>query len=157
VGPVDARVVGQVVVGLCLAIVATLAVVLFLSGWHKNAQISSLHQHGVIVEVKVTKCVGLIGGSGSNTTGNSCRGTLTVGGHRYNEAIPGTAFLSVGQHLRVVTVPGDPALLTPVHTLASQHASWSVYIVPAILLVALLLLIALLVFRRRRRRHATVP
>jgi hypothetical protein len=157
VGPVDARRVGQVVVGLCLAIVAGLAVVLFLSGLHKNAQISSLHQHGVIVEVRVTKCVGLIGGSGSNTTGNSCRGTLTVGGHRYNEAIPGTAFLSVGQHLRVVTVPGDPALLAPVHTLAGEHTSLNVYIVPAILLLALLLLIALLLYRRRRQRHATMP
>jgi hypothetical protein len=157
VGPVDTRRVGQVVVGLCLAILATLVVVLFLSGLHKNAQISSLRQHGVVVEVRVTKCVGLIGGSGSNTTGNSCRGTLMVDGHRYNEAIPGTAFLSVGQHVRVVTVPGDPALLAPVHTVARQHTSWSVYIVPAILLLALLLLIAFLILRRRRQSHTTVP
>jgi hypothetical protein len=157
VGPVDARRVGQVVIGLCLALVASLAVALFLSGLHKNVQISSLHQHGVIVQVRVTKCVGLIGGSGSNTTGNSCRGTLVVGGHRYNEAIPGTAFLSVGQTIRVVTVPGDPALLAPVHTVARERTSWSVYIVPAILVLALLLLIALLLFRRRRQRHATVP
>src|ERR1700728_2043273 len=67
VGPVDTRRVGQVVIGLCLAILATLVIVLFLSGLHKNAQISSLRQHGVVVEVRVTKCVGLIGGSGSNT------------------------------------------------------------------------------------------
>jgi uncharacterized integral membrane protein len=150
VGRVDAGRVGQVLAGLGLAILAALVVVLFLSGLHKNAQISNLRQHGVVVDLKVTTCVGLIGGSGSNGAGYSCRGTFTVDGHRYNEAIPGTAFHAVGQNLRVVTVPGDPALLSPVHTVAREHTSWSVYIVPAVLLLALLLLIAFLIYRQRR-------
>lgn len=150
-GPVNTRWVGHVIAGVCLAVLATLVVVFFLAGLHKNAQISSLRQHGVTVDIKVTRCVGLIGGSGSNATGYSCRGTLTVNGQRHDEAIPGTAFLSPGQELRVVTVPGDPALLAPVRTVDHEHTSWTVFLVPAILLVGLLALIALLVVVPRRR------
>jgi hypothetical protein len=151
VGPVNTRRVGQVLAGLCLVTLTTLFVVFLLGGLHKNAQISSLRQHGVTVDVTVTRCVGLLGGSGSNTSGYSCRGTLMLNGQRHDEAIPGTAFLSPGQKIRVVTVPGDPALLAPVHTVAHEHTSWTVLLVPAILLVALLALIALLVFVSRRR------
>jgi hypothetical protein len=95
-----------------------------------------------------------MGGSGSNAIGYSCRGSFTLAGHRYNEAIPGTTARTLGSRFRAVAVPGDPALLSPVGTVAAEHASAKVFILPAILLAVLALLIGGLVLRRRIHQEA---
>jgi hypothetical protein len=146
---VDARRVARFVVGVCLLTLTVLVVVLFLAGTQKNAQITSLRQHGVAVEVTVSGCRGLMGGSGSNLVGYECRGTFTVDGHRYSEAIPGNTFHAPGAKLRSVTVPGDPALLSTVRALATEHPSSRVFVLPTILLVVLALLVGALVLRRQ--------
>jgi hypothetical protein len=146
---VDARKVGRVLVALGLAALTAVIVVLVVAGVHRNAQINRLHQHGVTVVVTVSKCIGLLGGSGSNAAGYDCRGTLTLRGNHYNEAIPGSTFRARGSTFRAVTVPGDPALLSPVHAVATEHASGKVFILPAILLAVLLLGVGILVLRRR--------
>jgi len=148
---VDARRVGGVIVALCLVALAVLVVVLFVAGAHRNAQVNRLHQHGVTVDVTVSGCIGLVGGSGSNAAGYSCRGSFTLMGHRYNEAIPGSTFRASGTTFKAVTVPGDPALLSPVHAVSTEHSSASVFILPSVLLVILLLLVGALVLRRRHR------
>jgi hypothetical protein len=152
---VDARRVGRAVGCLCLIALAVLVVILFLAGAQKNAQIARLRQRGVPVEVTVTGCLGLMGGSGSNLVGYQCRGTLTLDGHRYNEAIPGDALHRPGTLLRAVTVPGDPALLSTTGALATEHPSWRVFIVPTMLLVILVLIAGAVVLRRRRAVQAS--
>lgn len=147
---VDARRAGRLVVGVCLVALAVLVVVLFVAGANKNAQINNLRRHGAPVEITVTKCIGLLGGSGSNGAGYACTGTYTVGGRRYDEAIPGNALLVTGAKLRGVTVRGDPTLVSTVVAVTTERASWRVFIVPTILLIILVLLVGTLVLRRRR-------
>jgi len=79
---VDARRVARVLVGACLLALAALSATFFVVGASKNAQITDLREHGVPVEVTVTRCLGLLGGSGSNDAGYACRGSFTIGGHR---------------------------------------------------------------------------
>ncbi len=130
-------------------------VVLFVGALHKNSQITDLRSHGVGVPFTVTSCLGLLGGSGSNGAGYSCRGSFTVDGHRYTEPIPGTADHAPGTILRSVTVPGDPALVITAHDLAAEHTSGRVFVLPTILLVVLAVLVGVVLLGRRRRRPAT--
>jgi hypothetical protein len=148
---VDRRRVGRVIGGLCLVALAFAVVILFVAGFQKNTQITRLRQRGVPVEVTVTGCLGLMGGSGSNLVGYQCSGTLTVEGHRYNEAIPGSTFRSPGSTLRAVTVPGDPALLSTTGALATEHASWRVFVLPTILLLILAFFVVAMTLTRRHR------
>jgi hypothetical protein len=137
---VDPRRAAQVAIALCWATLAVLVVVFFLIGLHKNYQINSLRQHGVVVEDRVTGCTGLLGGSGSNAAGYRCRGTFTVDGHIYTEEIPGTVLRAPGSVVAAVADPTQPGLMTTVSALADEHASASVFIAPAILLALLVLL-----------------
>ncbi len=149
---VDVRRAAHVVVGICVVGLAVLVVLLFVAGVHKNAQITRLRQHGVAVEVTVSGCLGLLGGSGSNPAGYACRGTFTLDGHRYNEAIPGNTLRPPGTKVRAVAASGNPPLLSTAHAVSTERASASVFIVPGILLVVLVFLVGGLVLRRRRTR-----
>jgi len=149
----NARKVGKIVLAVVLAGLAGLAVVLFAAGARKNAQISELHQHGVPVEMTVTGCIGLLGGSGSNDAGYSCHGTFVLQGHRYDDAIPGNMQLAPGSTLAGVTVASDPALFTTAALLPTQHTSSSVYLAPIVLTIVLVLALVLIAVVRRRR-HA---
>lgn len=151
---VDARLVARVIVGVGLMALAAVAVVLFLTGAQKNAQISDLRQHGVPVEATVSGCLGLMGGSGSNLAGYSCRGTFTITGHRYDEAIPGNTLYPPGTRLRVMTVPGDPALLDTVGAVRSEHPSFGVFVIPTTMVAILGLTLGALVLRRQLSRGA---
>lgn len=155
VGKVNRRRVVQVIEALSVATLATLAIVFFVAGIHRNNQISDLKSNGVTVNIKVTECLALIGGTGSNPAGYVCQGALTIDGHHYTEVIPGSDPLKKGQIMKVVVVPNDPALLTPLHTLLDEHSSGTVFILPASLLVALLVLIGTLVAQRRHRGPGT--
>lgn len=153
---VDVRLVGRIVAGLCLTGLAVASAVLFVVGAHVNAQIDSLRADGRPVTVTVTRCIGLLGGSGSNPAGYACAGTLTLGGHRYHEAIPGSTLYGPGSRIAGVAVPGDPPLLSTPHVLAAQHASASAFVVPTLLLVVLVAAVAAIVVRRRGGRRSAV-
>jgi len=153
---VNARTLSRVIAALVLTTFAVLVVVFSVVGAHKNAQINELRQHGVRVEVTVTGCLGLLGGSGSNAAGYACNGTFTLAGHRYTENIPGNALRRPGSKLEAVTVRNDPQLLDLPAMVASEHASWRVYILPLVLLVVLVLAVAgLLVMRQRQRPESS--
>jgi hypothetical protein len=152
---IDVRKAGRVIVGICLVALAVLVVVLFVAGVQKNAQINRLRQHGVPVTVTVSGCLGLLGGSGSNSAGYACQGTFTLDGHRYSESIPGNALRPPGTKVRAVAVSGAPPLLSTAHAVATDRASAGVFVVPSILLLTLVVLVGALVFRRRRMRSAT--
>ncbi len=154
---IDVRKTGRVVVAVCFVALAVLAVVLFVAGVHKNSQINTLRQHGVAVQVTVKGCLGLLGGSGSNPAGYACQGTFTLDGHHYRESIPGNVLRRPGTKVRAVAVAGDPPLLSTAHAVATERASASVFVVPAILFAVLVVLVGALVFRRRRMRTAEPP
>ena len=151
---VDARRVGQVVLGIVLATLAVLAVVFTIVGVHTNRQDDRLHRDGVPVTFTVTGCLGLLGGSGSNAAGYSCHGSYTLDGHRYSERLPGNSFHRPGSTVAAIAVPGDPALVSPASVVATEHSSAGVFVLPAVLAAVLLLLVALLLVLRRRRRSA---
>jgi len=148
----DVRRVARIVASLLLAGLAVLVFVFYAAGARKNAQITELRQHGIPAEMTVSSCMGLLGGSGSNPVGYSCHGTITVGGRTYDDPIPGNSLYAPGAKLAGVTVAGDPALFTTPALLHSEHASWRVYVLPAVLTGVLVLAVAgLLVLRGRRR------
>jgi len=149
---IDGRRLGAVFVGIVLVTLAVLVVVFTVVGVHKNHQIDQLRNHGVPIGVTVTSCQGLLGGSGSNGAGYSCRGTYQFGGHRYDEQLPGTALHAPGTVVRALVVPGDPTLVSPVSVVDAEHSSANVYILPAVFLVLLLAVLGAVVLWRRKRR-----
>ena len=154
---VDIRRAGRAVVGVCLVALAVVAIILLVAGIRKNAQVNGLRQDGVPVSVTVTKCYGLMGGSGSNLIGYSCSGSFTLDGHRYVDAIPGNALHRTGATIRGVTVRSDPGLLSTADNLATEHPSWTVFIVPTILLVVLASLMGIVALRRRHLKKSPQP
>lgn len=150
---VDGRRVAQVAVGLTLATLAVLGVVFVVVGINKNGQINELRDQGVPVTYVVSKCLGLLGGSGSNGAGYSCQGSYTIDGRRFFENLPGSAPYAPGDRVKAISVRSDPTLLSTPALVDSERASASVFILPAVLLglCALLVFTALL----RHRQHAT--
>ena len=150
---VDGRRVGQVAIGLVLVTLLVLTIVFTLVGIHTNQQNDRLHNDGVPVTFTVSGCLGLLGGSGSNAAGYSCRGTYALDGKTYSERLPGDSFHRPGSTVPAIAVPGDPALVSPTSIVATEHSSAGVFVLPIILFVVLLVLVALLVVLRRRRGH----
>ena len=151
---VDARRAGRVVGAICMVALAVTGVILLVAGADKNAQITRLRTHGVAVAVRVTGCQGLLGGSGSNAAGYACQGTYTVHGKRYSQNIPGDVVRAPGSIVRGVADPGDPGLLSTAADVASQRASWTVFVVPGVLLLVVALAVAAALVRQRRARRA---
>jgi hypothetical protein len=143
----------QGVLGLVMATLAITAIVLAVAGLHSNDQINRLHTQGQPVTVTVSGCLGLLGGSGSNAAGYSCRGSYQLNGHVYREQLPGSTFYKPGTALPSIAVPGDPALVSPVGIVNAQQASNGVLIVPIVLGVILFVMIAVLLARSRPRRR----
>ena len=131
---VDGRRAAQVVVGLILATLAVLGLVFIVVGINKNEQINELKGHGVPVTYVVSKCLGLLGGSGSNGAGYSCQGSYTIEGRRYFENLPGSSQHAPGDRVSAISVRSDPTLLSTPAILDSESASASVFILPAVLL-----------------------
>jgi hypothetical protein len=124
---------------LVLSALAVTVAALFVAGAHRNAQVTRLRRQGVPVQVTVTSCLGLLGGSGSNAAGYTCRGSFALAGRRYDEVIPGIALRPVGSTLSALAVPGDPALMAPVSQVAAEHPSAKVYLLPGALAAVLAL------------------
>jgi hypothetical protein len=148
---VDLRRVGFAFAGVCLVTLAVLVVVFYVAAFHSNAQITTLKQRGVPVEITVTKCLGQLGGSGSNAAGYSCTGTITVDSHQYDVNVPDDALHAPGSRVKAISVPGDPTLVASVRSVATETASWRAFILPTSLLVVLVLLGGGIGFRRRQR------
>jgi hypothetical protein len=157
---VDARRVRQVAIGIVLVTLAVLAIAFTIVGIHTNQQDDRLHHDGVPVTFTVTGCLGLLGGSGSNAAGYSCRGTYTLDGKHYSGVqLPGDSLHRPGSTVAALAVPGDPALVSPASIVATEHSSAGAFVLPVVLAVILVLLVALLLLRRRRQANgsATAP
>ena len=145
----------QGALGLVMATLAVTAIVLTVAGIHSNDQINRLHTQGQPVTVTVTGCLGLLGGSGSNAAGYSCRGTYQLDGHAYREPLPGSTFYRPGTKLPSIAVPGDGTLVSPVGIVDAQQASNGVFVVPIVLAVILVVVIAVLLVRSRPRHRTS--
>ncbi len=154
---VDKRRAGQVVLGVCLVALTVTGVVLLIAGINNNSQINSLRHHGVPVTVSVSKCMGLMGGTGQNPAGYSCDGTYSLDGTVYRQAIPGLAFHAPGSTVQGVAVPGDPKLLSTPDQIARQHASWTPFIIPALLLLMVVAVLVTVYLRRSGSSRAAAP
>ncbi len=154
VGGVDTRRLGRILIGATLATLAVLVVVFTVVGVHQNQQDDRLHNQGLPVTFTVSGCLGLLGGSGSNAAGYSCRGSYTLDGHRYSERLPGNDLHPPGTTVAAIAVPGDPALVAPAAMVKTEHSSNGVFLAPAILFLILVLLVALLLVLRRRKQGA---
>jgi hypothetical protein len=139
-----------------LALVALLVVggVLLVAGIRKNAQIDELKTRGVPVQVTVTRCLALVGGTGQSPAGYECTGTYAYGGRTYVRGLPGSANLPVGSVVAGVVSSGDPGLLSTPSTVSAEHTSASVYVLPAILFATAGAVVAWSLLRRRRRSRA---
>jgi hypothetical protein len=152
---VDPRRVAHAFIALCLGTVVLVSIVLFVAGAHKNAQINELRDRGVGVEVQVSKCLGLLGGSGSNAAGYACRGTYGFDGRRYDEAIPGDVRRTPGTRVACIVAPDDPALLATAGQVRTEQPSGRVFIAPGVLALVFLVTVAVLGLRWRRSRAST--
>jgi hypothetical protein len=144
----DRRRAAQVVVGVLGCTLVALIAVFTVAGVHSNSQIDRLHGDGVPVTVTVSGCLGLLGGSGSNAAGYSCRGSYVLDGRRYTESLPGTSFHRPGSTIPAVAVPGDPALVSPDGVIATQHSSAGVFVLPVVLTGVLLIMVGVIAWRR---------
>jgi hypothetical protein len=146
---VDARRTGHVAVVLGLGAVMVTAVFLVVAGIGRNTQIDRLRHHGVPVEVTVTGCRGLLGGSGSNGAGYACQGTFVLDGRRYRRAVPGNRLLAPGSQLSLLTVGDDPGLLADPTVVEAEHPSARVFVLPAVLFTTAVAAGALALRRRK--------
>lgn len=151
---VDARKARWVALALVLVTLLVLGVVFTIAGIRKNDQIQELRTHGVPIDVTVTSCVGLLGGSGTNFVGYSCTGAYTVGGKRYSELLPGSAPHARGAVIHAVVVPSDPALISTAALVSTERPSWGVFVLPLVFFMTVVLASAfsLAAIRPRRQR-----
>jgi len=103
----------------------------------------------------VSKCRGLLGGSGSSAAGFSCSGTFVLDGHSYGVTIPGNILRAPGTTVRLIAAEGDPGLVATARQLKTEHASWKVFVLPSALLAVLAALVTALVVRRRKSRGSS--
>ena len=150
---VDAGRVGHWAAVLGLVAVMVTAGVLLVASARKNSQIDSLKANAVPVEMTVTKCLALVGGTGSSPAGFECTGTYLYEGVRHIQGIPGSANLMVGSTVHGVVASDDPGLFSTPQTIASEHASVTRVVLPGAILVVTAGLCVWVVVRRRRR-HA---
>jgi uncharacterized integral membrane protein len=148
---VNTRRVSQIVSILIIAILTVLTVTFFLSGVHRNSDVSNLQRHGTSISVTVTTCTGELGGSGSTLADYRCEGTFTLNGQRFHDTIPGHVFRPTGSTAVFVTSKNNPSLLATSLEVRDDTTTWSVFIVPFVLLAILIVFVAFVTRRRARR------
>jgi hypothetical protein len=153
---VDTARVGHLAAVLGLVVVVVVAGVLLAAGVKKNAQIDSLRSANVVpVELTVTKCLALVGGTGSSPAGFECTGTYDYRGTTYSEGVPGSIDLAVGSKVHGIVAADDPGLFSTPRTVAAEQTSAVRVVLPAVVLVVALGGLVWVIRRRRRRASTT--
>jgi len=149
---VDAARVGHLAAVLGLVAVMIVAGILLAAGIKKNSQVASLKSAQVVpVDLTVTKCLALIGGTGQSPAGYECTGTYDVRGTTYHEGVPGSVQHAVGSTVHGIVAADDPALFSTPQAVASEQTQLTPVVLPAVALgLALGGLIWIEVHRRRR-------
>jgi uncharacterized membrane protein len=111
--PTDAPRVLRIFAGVCLGLLAAVAVALIVGAVHENSRRHELQHHGVTVQVTVTSCVGTATGTGITVNGFTCRGSFVLNGHTYVDVIRGSSqLLARGSVLTGVADPRSPSVLS---------------------------------------------
>ncbi|MHB1444082.1 MAG: hypothetical protein ACYCTI_10490 [Acidimicrobiales bacterium] len=121
---VDARALRRALFWLVLVGLFGGGVGLVVSAALANAGIDQLRHHGRAVVATVSGCEGLLGGSGSNGVGYTCRAEFSLNGRTWSEVLPGTALRPPGSKLALVVVPTDPKDLATPGGLARERPSY---------------------------------
>ena len=145
----------SVVVVLAMAFAALM--VNIVSTTHDNARINRMKSHGIAVSVTVTRCIGNIGGSGSNGVGYTCHGVYSIAGTTYHELIGSmTTFAVSGTKVPSAADPSRPTTVTLASALAKSAASRAAY-VPAGLFAIALIVLTFMFVRFTRRPRSDLP
>jgi hypothetical protein len=140
---------GRILIVLGMVALLVTGVLLLVGGAHHNAQITRLQHDGVKVQITVTSCIGMAGGTGSTPASFTCQGNFVLSGHRYHELIGGqTAEVNAGATVKGVAIPDDPALVSTASSVAASHTSFAVFLLPIVLLAIFVALLVVLVIRR---------
>ena len=144
-----------VAVGLALSFVALIVNV--VSTAHDNSRIERMKTHGIAVSVSVTRCIGNVGGSGSNGAGYTCQGDYSIAGTAYHELIGSmTTFAVSGTKVNSVADPSKPTTVILASALAKSTASPAAY-VPAGLMAIVLIALTFVFVRFARRSGTKLP
>lgn len=146
----DGRRFGRILLALISCAVAATAGVLLVNAHARNAAIDRLRNGGLPVQVRLSDCLGLMGGSGSTPVGYRCVATYSIGATTYRSHISADGAAPASGRLSAVADPQDRGSITPAATLAAERPSAGGYVLPTALLVCLL---AGLVLRWRRGKH----
>jgi len=157
--PRAGRTLGLSVGTVILVLFAIVIVVSFVSAARDNARIDRLKDRGIAVNVRVSSCVGNLGGSGSNIANYTCQGSYEVKGHSYNEVIGGkSTFSPPGSQVRAVVDPSKYSTVELASALSVARASSTRYVAPIILVVVLVVLAGgLVLVARRTKRFDETP
>jgi hypothetical protein len=149
---VDAASVVRTISTVLLVGLTTSVVLLFLSGYRQNHTRQELSDRGAPVMATVDSCLGLLGGSGSNAAGYSCRASFLFQGRIFTESIPGTRLRPRGEAVKLVVDPLEPSALALADHVPAPSAG--VYVLPGVLLGPEVVSAAALVQLRRRRSRS---
>jgi len=152
---VDAARIKYVAAVFGLVVVMAVAGVLLVAGIRKNSQIDALKANGVPVELTVTRCLALIGGTGQSPAGYECTGNYVYQGHHYSEGVPGSENLPAGSIVHGIVASDDPGLFSTARTVASERTSVVRVLMPAGVLALAVGAFVWVVVRHRREASAT--
>jgi cobalamin biosynthesis Mg chelatase CobN len=151
-GVVDTRGLFRVLLGCVIVALAAFVVVLTIAAAHQNSRIHNLQHRGVPVDVTVTRCLGILSGTGVTVTSFQCSGSYVLAGRSYNAVIGGSSTNhAAGDVVKAIADPKHPTSLSTPSSLANSHSSWRPFIGAGILFLVLVLLIAAAVWWSRRK------
>ena len=155
---INTRRVGQVVAVIWLVALLTVAIVLAVEAAGNNSRHSTLRKHGVAVQVTVTKCLGLLTGTGITVDGYTCTGSFVLDGVTHTATIDGTNLdYPIGSALAGVADPANPSDLATAASVGHNQAAWKSYLgAGGVLLGFLVSLGAIGYWMRRRGNPQTV-
>jgi hypothetical protein len=154
--PVSGRLLLTVIVAMCLLILFATGLAFAVERARDDARITKLKHHGVAVEATVTRCLGILSGTGVTEVGFTCHVRYVVAGQVHTATLHGTtALYRDGATVPAVTLRQQPS---PVYTAAyvrSADTSWRRYGAAAALMLSALLggAVGLVLLRSTSHRH----
>lgn len=144
--------VAAVLWALCVIVLVAVSVLATVSTANANARAQRLSDHGVPVQMTVTRCLAISSGVGMGIEYWQCRGTYTVGSRTYEEVIGGQrSLLDAGQKIDAVADPDDPSLVSVPGALGRRHSYTLAEVMAGITAAVIVAGAAVAVVARRRR------
>jgi hypothetical protein len=150
---VDPRRFMRAIVLVTLATLAILTTVLVIGVIQKHSQISRLKDHGVVVAVTITSCIGNASGTGITAAGFSCSGSFTLGGINHTDVLKGNSVnQQIGDRVTAITDARDPSDLSTPDAVSAARLPLTDLVAPAVSALLLVIVLALGMNALLRRR-----